>query len=256
MYIDTHTYMHIHLCTLTHAYTSSCTPCARVPEQPPLPPMYPGRPCHGPGCTAALLAAARSRAGLCCEQSQRGAAAPRQRGSSRPRPQGDGAARVGCTAAMALHGGTATGTARTRCALPGWIVCHAGQIQSGCRGPRCPALSGGGLGARPSRAWLRSEQLRPPQACRELKASPPLPPLGGDSNPGERGWTLTLPAWPGGAASVCTSVPPSVPPPCVPHPSAVAVPRVGTALGSPPPFRARRRAWCCPVPTAALKAAN
>lgn len=206
MYIDTHTYMHVHLGTLTHTDTPSYTPRARVPEQPLPPPMYPGRPCRGPGCTAALLAAAaRSRAGLCREQSRHGAAVPRQRGSSRPRPQGDGAARVGCTAVMALHGGTATGTARTRCALPGWVVCPAGQIQSGCRGPQCPALSGGGLGARPSRAWPCSEQLQPPQACRELKASPPLPPLGGDSNPGEHGWTLTLPAWLGGAASLCPS---------------------------------------------------
>lgn len=37
MYIDTHTYVHVHLRALTHTYT----PCARVPEQPLPPPHVP-----------------------------------------------------------------------------------------------------------------------------------------------------------------------------------------------------------------------
>lgn len=129
-------------------------------------------------------------------------------------------------------------------------------------------------------ALLWGSPAASPWVWGEMKASPHLP-LQGGGNPGAccawRGCNAAPlgSAWPGTAASLRPPIPPSshpsVPPspwlcehirpsvpPSVPlslHPR--AVPRVGTALGSPPPFKGPEEgAWCCPVPTAALKATN
>lgn len=142
--------------------------------------------------------------------------------------------------------------------------------------PSCPH-GGGLLEVRPSRVHPRlcAEPQQPPPARSEPKASPHPPPPQRGGSPGElcTRWAFNpitsgsaLPAWLG---EPHPPVPPSLCPPA-PRPSAFvstssplspslcpsAVPRVGTAPGSPPPFRAPRRAWCCPVPTTALKATN
>lgn len=218
---DTRTCMYTYALSRTHtprlAHQCVCPGAGAAPATPRVPreaaPRGPAAPPHCWQQQEAALGSAGNKAS---------APQPRTVLSCPPlaREQGcqDGLHRCGGTAVMALHGDTGTGTAPTPCALPGQRDCHAGRPQCGCRGRRCPAFCGGGLGDRPSHAWLRSERLQPPLACREPKASLPLPPLGGQQS--WRAWMDFNPASLAGGSciplSLCPSSPLSLPPSLLP----------------------------------------